>query len=375
VSLAWPGRVAVLACLLAGCWDTYTFVDVTVDAGAIDAFASSDSGSADPGDMSVPAPDSGPVDSRLEPDVAALPDSPLDEAPATVVGVEIRPSAVSISGQGGTAIVEVVLPGRAPAGGLAVAIASNSQALAVPSSVVVPEGASAAGVRVRGVAPGGTAEITASISGRNPSMATATVTLAASAPLPVAGEIVVNEVNYDVPTINGDANCDGAIDAFPDEFIELSNRSSHPVQLMGVSLWDEFGFTTGKPRFSFPSFVLGSGEVVVVFGGPFGSTGTAPWCKGLGPATIGDAAAFGNPAGFNLDNAGDTVHLTAGPTGDSPSLADPVVLPPGANQSLTRGPDFVGPFGKHTDLPGHAPDRKWTPGTLMTGAPFAAASP
>jgi hypothetical protein len=375
VSRARPGPIALLAGLLAGCWNTYTFVDVEIDAGPIDTHSSSDSGSADPEEVAAPVPDSAPVDSMVVPDATALPDSAPDQAPVTIVGVEIRPSAVSIAGLGGTAIVEVVLRGRAPAGGFAVAIASNSQALAVPPSVVVPEGASAVGVRVRGVAAGGTAEITASISGRTPSMATATVTLAASAPSPVAGEIVVNEVNYDVPTINGDANCDGEVGAFPDEFIELSNRSSHPVQLMGVSLWDDFGFTTGKPRFSFPSIVLGSGEVVVVFGGPLGSTGTAPWCKGLGPAAIGDAAAFGNPAGFNLDNAGDTVHLTAGPTGDSPSLADPVVLPPGGNQSLTRGPDFVGTFGKHTDLPGHAPDRKWTPGTLMTGAPFAAASP
>jgi hypothetical protein len=364
-----------LALLLCGCWERYSFVNGQIDALAADSGTSPDSGNADPADVAPTPPDSPMMDALVEPDMVVARDGQTDPQPGTIVPVEIQPIAVSISGQGGTAIVEVSLRDRAPAGGFAITIASNSQAVVVPPRVVVPEGAFSVGVRIRSAASDGTAQISASISGRDSSVATATVTLAASIPPPAPGDLVINEINYDVPTINGDANCDGEVGAFPDEFIELSNRSSHPVQMLGVSLWDEFGFTSDKPRFTFPGFVLGSGETVVIFGGPLGSTGTAPWCKGLGPASIGDAAAFGNPAGFNLDNAGDTVHVTAGPGSASTSLTDPVILPPGGNQSWTRGPDFAGPFVKHTEVPGHAPDRKWTPGTLVSGAPFAAASP
>jgi hypothetical protein len=370
------GPFAVLCLLAGGCWERYTFEDDALPASAMGTL----DGGSDPIEAGLATIDSSAldlpaVDSPPSPDVSPALDSSVDPVVGGISGVEVRPAQVSVLASGGTAILEVALHGRAPAGGFAVALSSSSEAMVVPKSVIVPEGASAVGIRIRATGPAGSAELSASITGRNPAMARTIVTFVGTAPPPTAGELVVNEVNYDVPTINGDANCDGEVGAFPDEFIELGNLSSHPIDLTGVSLWDEFGFTGNKPRFSFPAFVLGPGEAVVVFGGALGATGTAPWCEGLRPGWIGDAAAFGNPAGFNLDNAGDTVHVTAGAGSDSPALVDPLVLPPGGNQSYTRGPDFVGAFTRHTEVPGHAPDRKWTPGTLMTGAPFAAASP
>ena len=116
--------------------------------------------------------------------------------------------------------------------------------------------------------------MTASLAGTGSSASSTVTVVTSAAGAPGATDLVLNEVNYDVDTAgNGDANCDGTSDAQDDEFFELSNRSSVPVQLSGVSFWDAAAFTGATPGFTFPSFVLGPGEVVVVFGGLVGRQG------------------------------------------------------------------------------------------------------
>jgi len=362
-------RALALLLALTGCWSEYSFVDGE-EAGAPgrpspDAVATvvQDAG-----------PDQGPVDADVaSPDAAGGVDTPLDSAPTSTI--QFRLPTVSVMGMGGTAVLDLTVSNLARAGAVTVALVSSSPDVLVPSMVALPEGRSSIAFRVRAAAASGATVLRATLMDGSATTALTTLTLVTSAPAPVPGDLVINEVNYDVPTTNGDASCDGVTSAFGDEFIELSNRSTHPVGLEGVSLWDEFGFTGNKPRFTFPATVLGSGETIVVFGGPLGPGGNAPWCKAFGSAMIGDAVSFANPMGFNLDNAGDTVHITAGPSSSSQPLGDPVVLPAGGNQAWSRFPDFEGPFGRHGDFPDHAPDRRWTPGTRVTGEPFAAVNP
>jgi hypothetical protein len=293
----------------------------------------------------------------------------------------VTPAAVSVEANGGTAILTVTIDAAAGPGGVQVELASSATAdLAVPTNVTVPEGATSIGFRVRADATGaaGPITVTASLAGTS-GTATSAATVVTSVAAPAVGDLVINEINYDVlagSTDAGDANCDGISDPQDDEFVEISNLSASPVQMQTVSLWDGAAFSGTTPVYSFPAFVLGAGETVVVFSGAVGTTGTNVWCTNLDGSHIGDARAFGAGKSFALNNTtGDTVHLTANATVSSTELVTAVAVPTtSSKQAFARDPDFIGAFVK--DGPGvGAADRNWSPGTLITGEPFAAASP
>lgn len=287
--------------------------------------------------------------------------------------VGITPSPASVMAGGGTGVLQVTIDRAAPAGGTLVTLAAATADVAVPASVTIPEGQTAIGFRVRGdaAAPAGPVALTATVTTGSVMGA---VNVVAAAAAPAVGELVVNEVNYDPPTAGGDANCDGVVDSAADEFIELANASAGPLDLTGVSVWDAVTFATPPARFTFPAFVLGPGETVVVFAGAVGSMSVNPWCTGLTASSIGDARVF-VAGSLYLNNTGETVYLTAGPMNTSTQLAAPLALPSGSDEAFVRSPDLTGAFVKHTTAPGHAPDRAFTPGTLLTGAPFAGATP
>jgi hypothetical protein len=124
----------------------------------------------------------------------------------------------------------------------------------------------------------------------------------------------------------------------------------------------------------FPSFVLGPGEPVVVFGGgTFGTTTALPWCVNASAQSIGDARAFAG-ALLSLTNGGDTLRVTATAANQSIVLAS-LAFAGGTDDSLTRSPDVTGSVIRHSLAPGHATDRAFSPGTLLTGMPFALANP
>jgi large repetitive protein len=291
----------------------------------------------------------------------------------------VTPATVSVEASGGTAILTVSIDTAAGSGGVVIDLASSSGAtIAVPTTVTVPQGATSVGFRIRAdaTAAAGPITITASLAGTT-GTATSAASVVTSVSAPTVGDLVINEIHYDVlATVAGDANCDGVGDAQDDEFVELSNRSNHPVQMQAVSLWDNDAFGGTLPVYSFPAFVLGSGETVVVFGGLVGTTGTSVWCTNLDGAHIGDARAFGSGKAFALNNTGgDTVHVTANTTVTSTELLTGVAVPTtSSKQAYTRDPDFTGAFVKDGTGIGAA-DRNWSPGTLVTGEPFAAAGP
>ena len=190
---------------------------------------------------------------------------------------------------------------------------------------------------------------------------------------------MINEILGDVPASpGGDANCNGATSETADEFVELLNVSMNALLLGGVTIWDDNAFTnpTQSTKYTFASgFVLGPGEAVTVFASAPGTVTSSPWCLTATAGRIGDSVALGNSAGFGLSNAGDTVHLTAGPLASSLKLHAVTYPATGvANQSYARSPDGTGTFAAYLGIPGHATDRAMAPGSLVTGYPFALAS-
>ena len=121
--------------------------------------------------------------------------------------------------------------------------------------------------------------------------------------------IVINEINADPSTdpIYGDANRDWVRHAEQDEYIELLNVSSDPVDMSGWRLGDDEQFS-----FTFPDgYTLGCGEFVTVFGGGDLSVGPAVgWNVDplLTHAFLSDSS-YMNDIGNGLPNAGECVVL------------------------------------------------------------------
>jgi len=162
-------------------------------------------------------------------------------------------------------------------------------------------------------------------------------------PQPAEAVVLINEVLADPSALFGDANGDGVISTTQDEFIELVNTGADPVSLAQWTLSDAvqvrhvFSAAAWVPAYSF----------FVVFGGG------AP----VGFANVATAST----GSLSLNNSGDTVTLRD-------ALAVPVDLftygaAGGQDVSLTRSPDAIGPFMKHSDVnsllfsPGMTTDR------------------
>lgn len=165
--------------------------------------------------------------------------------------------------------------------------------------------------------------------------------------------LVINEFMPDPDIgvgIGFDANNDGVVHPDQDEFVEIVNTTTGAVDLAGMILADGAAF-----RHTFGSFLLPSGGVFVVFGGPSLSNFTASVA----------ATANGTGGRLELNNGGDTILLYSPATTlvDRVDYADPGI--PDGN-SLTRFPDVTGPFTNHFDLNAVL----GTPGRRVDGTPF-----
>ena len=109
--------------------------------------------------------------------------------------------------------------------------------------------------------------------------------------------VVISEVLADPPTgAAGDANQDGQRDARKDEFIELYNAGSAPVDISGWQLCEDD--VELDNCFQFPSdAVIEPGSYVVLFGGGNPSGFTVP--------VYTDDGTIGN----GLKNSGESIHL------------------------------------------------------------------
>ncbi|HKR00189.1 MAG TPA: lamin tail domain-containing protein [Pyrinomonadaceae bacterium] len=170
----------------------------------------------------------------------------------------------------------------------------------------------------------GTTQITATSGSVTSSAATLTV-----AGKPATDELVINEV-FATPA-NGnatsDANRDGDITNSRDEFVEILNVTTVPLDLSGLRLYD--GTTTARHLFP-ANTILQPGKAIVVFGGESGTaassnipglsgtnakTATAPNAS-FGGSIVQVASTFtfgaSTSSALDLNNTGDSVRLVQG---------------------------------------------------------------
>ncbi len=175
---------------------------------------------------------------------------------------------------------------------------------------------------------------------------------------PATANLILNEILYDPSNtaLEGDANKDGVYAQAQDEFIELINNSSKPVDLSGFKIFDAGGLASNSPNHLIPpGTIIQPQKALVIFGGgnPTGTFGGATVQK----STSGD---------LNLNNAGDV--LTIKDTADNVILSyDITPLSDNPNESYSRNPDLIGDFIQHTQVPSTL---KFSPGTKTNGSPF-----
>ncbi len=168
-----------------------------------------------------------------------------------------------------------------------------------------------------------------------------------------APSLVINEINADPDSTNGDANGDGTAHFGDDEFVEIYNDSGVDIDVSGWTLSDGFGV-----RHTFPANSIVPNQcAILVFGGgtPTGSFGGA----------VVQTASSGT---LGLNNGGDTVTLNDG--GQDQATAG-YGSAGGNNQSLTLDPDITGAtFVQHTGATGSG-GALFSPGTMIDGTQFA----
>lgn len=95
-----------------------------------------------------------------------------------------------------------------------------------------------------------------------------------------ANPLIINEVLYDPSNsgLKGDANGDGVYNQDQDEFIELVNNSTEPLDISDYKIYDATALANNTPRHIFPKgTVVPAGKAIVVFGGgtPKGAFGNS----------------------------------------------------------------------------------------------------
>jgi hypothetical protein len=176
--------------------------------------------------------------------------------------------------------------------------------------------------------------------------------------VPAPINLIFNEILYDpgATVVDGDANGDGIRDANQDEFIELYNNSSKPIDLSGYKIFDADALLKDSAKHTIPNgTILQPNKVLVIFGGgtPTGVFGGATVQK----ASSGD---------LNLTNAGDFITIKDA----SNNVVLTIDIEPWSNnpdESYTRSPDITGDFVQHATA---EPTKKFSPGTKLNGSPF-----
>ena len=175
--------------------------------------------------------------------------------------------------------------------------------------------------------------------------------------------VVVNEIHYDPSQGEaGDANADGTRSPVEDEFVEIVNISGRPLDVSGITLWDDENLnqpsasTYGIANHRVPDgTVLPASTALVVFGGgsPTGMFGGA----------VVQTSTSGN---LNLNNAGDELFVQDA-WGEPALTVDITPLDDEPDESYLRWPELSGTdFVRHTT----AVPSLYSPGTRADGIPF-----
>jgi hypothetical protein len=180
---------------------------------------------------------------------------------------------------------------------------------------------------------------------------------------PQAVMLIINEYMASPPAgAAGDANGDGTRSATQDEFIELVNTDTVPLDISGFTISD-----ATQVRFTFPANkIIPAGEAAVIFGGgtPTGAFGNA-MANGLVFAVGG--------SGLSLNDGGDSI-IVKDTTATTVASLTYTATEGGAGQALTRSPDITGSFVTHSTATGAA-GRLFSPGTKVDGSTFTVPLP
>lgn len=177
---------------------------------------------------------------------------------------------------------------------------------------------------------------------------------------PQSAVLVINEYLADpagssAGDLAGDANGDGVRSASQDEFVELLNGGSEPLDVGGFTISD-----ATQVRFTFPAgAVVPVGEAVVVFGG------------GAPTGAFGNAAQNGLvfvASGLNLNNGAESI-VVKDNTGAEVARRDYPAADGSANQSLTLDPGGSGTYVRHSMAAGSG-GRLFSPGAQVNGDAF-----
>jgi len=168
-------------------------------------------------------------------------------------------------------------------------------------------------------------------------------------------DLVINEVLADPDSVSGDANNDGEVDSSDDEFIELINDSSSPLDISSWSIGDVLDI-----RHTFPSgSILEPGCGLLLFGGgvPDGDFGNF----------LVQTASSGK---LGLNDNMDIIYIYDTQLEIISSLSYGEEA--GDNQSITRDPDILGstPLRKHSLATGSG-GTIFSPGTMINGYYFS----
>lgn len=168
-------------------------------------------------------------------------------------------------------------------------------------------------------------------------------------------EIVINEILADPDSEFGDANNDGVVDYSDDEFVELINNSSIPMDISAWSIGDVLSI-----RHSFPAgTILEPGCGLILFGGgiPNGDFGNF----------VVQVASTGE---LSFNDIMETIYVYDSQQDIVASLG--YGEESGDDQSITRDPDIVGtqPLKKHS-LASGSNGAIFSPGTMIDGSIFS----
>jgi len=166
---------------------------------------------------------------------------------------------------------------------------------------------------------------------------------------PAPGDLMISELLADPGAVN-DANQDGTVDTYKDEFVELVNLSKTRLDIGGVTISEGDGKV-----FTFPAGTcLNPGNSALMFG------------SYAGTGDFGGALAFGFGGQFGLNNTGDQVVVSDA----FGTLLDSVVYGAEANndESLTRQTDLdpAAPMVRHSLVAG-AGGAAMSPGRCSNG--------
>ncbi len=284
-----------------------------------------------------------------------------DSPPAPIVAsVVVAPSPVTINrGQTQQFTATAFDPSNQPVPSATFTWSSSNTAVAT-----IDSNGLATGVGI------GTTTITATTSDGMGGNVSGTAILTVQVPL-VINEILADVVADNPATTNvveGDANRDGVRSSDDDEFVELINNSSNPVDISGVVISD-----STSNRFTFPAnTTLAAGRAVVIFGGGSPPVNDPAFGGSLILTTsslgLNDSGSPADTVTVKLNVGGSDVvisSVTYGGAGNPPAPSD---------QSLTRSPDAEinsagGNFVAHNTAT-NAAGRVFSPGTRADGTPF-----